>query len=145
MSKLKHLSYRSRNIECTEKIACYFVKNIIRKKKRAIIFLEGKLGSAKTTFTRFCLSCLGLNSDEFEGSPTFTIVNEYANSVYHMDLYRIKNENELYESGIMEYFCKPGIFFIEWPGILSIDADIKLHFSITENNERRITIDECRN
>ncbi len=145
MGKPKHLSYRSRNIECTKKIACYFVKKIIHKKERVIIFLKGELGSAKTTFTRFCLSCLGLNNGEFEGSPTFTIVNEYANDVYHMDLYRIKKENELYESGIMEYFCKPGIFFIEWPEILSIDADIRLHFSITEDSERRITIDECQN
>lgn len=145
MSKLKHLSFRSRSIECTEKIAHYFVKKIIRRKKKAIIFLEGELGSAKTTFVRFCLEYLGSDSNEFEGSPTFTIINEYANNVYHMDLYRIKNSAELYESGIMEYLYKPGIFFIEWPNILNIDADIKLHFSIIKNDERRITIDEFRN
>ncbi len=145
MSKFKSLSYKSANTECTEKIARYFVNKIIRGREKAIIFLEGELGSAKTIFVRFCLRYLGSNSNEFEGSPTFTIVNEYANNIYHMDLYRIKDSNELYESGIMEYFYKPGIFFIEWPEILCIDADIKLHFTITGNSERRITIDERRN
>ena len=58
--------------------------------------LEGELGSGKTTFVKGFCKALGISE---VNSPTFSIVNEYGEErrVYHFDLYRIKNAEELFE------------------------------------------------
>ncbi len=76
------------------------------------------MGSGKTKFTQGILEFFGLE-DEIS-SPTFTIVNEYKNeniSIYHFDVYRLKDEMEFYDIGGEEYFGN-GICIIEWGEII---------------------------
>ncbi len=116
------------------------VEEFIIGKKRCVVFLKGELGSGKTTFVRYALEVLGIGEDEFKGSPTFTIVNEYENNIYHIDLYRIKSMDELIESGIYDYFEREGIFFVEWPEILHDKPDLLLEFKERGDSVREIYV-----
>lgn len=83
------------------------------------IALHGNLGSGKTMLTKGIAKGMGIT--DAITSPTFTIVNQYFNGkciLNHMDIYRIDNEDELYELGIEEYFENDAICVIEWPEIL---------------------------
>ncbi|AEA33450.1 tRNA (adenosine(37)-N6)-threonylcarbamoyltransferase complex ATPase subunit type 1 TsaE [Hippea maritima] len=136
---INNKSYVSKSENETKKIAKEIVKNLISNKKRCVVFLKGDLGSGKTTFVRFALEALGLKDDEFEGSPSFTLVNEYKEGIFHMDLYRITSDEELINSGIYDYFSNEGIFFIEWPDKLKIKPDIVIEFK-DKNGGRIINV-----
>ncbi|MBN4066136.1 tRNA (adenosine(37)-N6)-threonylcarbamoyltransferase complex ATPase subunit type 1 TsaE, partial [Candidatus Amoebophilus asiaticus] len=75
----------------------------------------GELGVGKTTFIKAICSKLGVT--DLVNSPTFAIVNEYQGEepIYHLDFYRIKNENEVYDIGFEEYLKNGYYCFIEWP------------------------------
>lgn len=80
------------------------------------LFLQGNLGAGKTTFVRgFLKGCGYVGAVK---SPTFTLVEEYQfpeGPLYHFDLYRIEDPEELELVGIREY-CSPNAFLIiEWP------------------------------
>lgn len=82
----------------------------------AIIFLHGDLGAGKTTLVRGFLRAAG-----FLGaikSPTYTLVEEYTiqdRKIFHFDLYRITEPEELQWIGINDYFTQNSLCFIEWP------------------------------
>jgi tRNA threonylcarbamoyladenosine biosynthesis protein TsaE len=80
-----------------------------------VIALSGELGAGKTYFTQ-CL-CKILGVEESVSSPTFVILNEYkANNfpIYHFDLYRLEDEYEVLDLGIMD-MVEDGLTIIEWP------------------------------
>ena len=83
-----------------------------------IIGIMGKAGAGKTTFTQYLLKKIG-STDEVS-SPTYSIVNEYTSPkgmVYHFDLYRLKNIEEVWDIGIDEYLDNGFLCIIEWPEI----------------------------
>lgn len=84
-------------------------------KKGAIILLSGDLGAGKTVFTKGIAR--GLDIDKNVTSPTFTLIHQYDGRLplYHFDIYRILNEEELYDIGYEEYFFGDGVTVVEWP------------------------------
>ncbi|MCH5234844.1 MAG: tRNA (adenosine(37)-N6)-threonylcarbamoyltransferase complex ATPase subunit type 1 TsaE [Muribaculaceae bacterium] len=82
-----------------------------------IFLFEGEMGSGKTTF--IAEVCRQLGADDDFGSPTFSLVNEYADSkgnpLYHFDLYRIDTPQEALDMGAEEYFNSGEICLVEWP------------------------------
>jgi tRNA threonylcarbamoyladenosine biosynthesis protein TsaE len=84
-----------------------------------IFLLQGGLGAGKTTLVKaFCdiLGCKGQVT-----SPTFSIVNQYdsnGNQIYHMDLYRLESEEEVFDIGMEDYLASGKYCFIEWPDIV---------------------------
>lgn len=82
-----------------------------------IFLFEGEMGSGKTTF--IAEVCRQLGADDDFGSPTFSLVNEYADSkgnpIYHFDLYRIDTPQEALDMGAEEYFNSGEICLVEWP------------------------------
>jgi len=84
-------------------------------KPGSVVCLKGDLGTGKTYFAKGV--ALGLNISEHVTSPTFTIINEYQGRLplYHVDAYRLEEEEEAYELGLEEYLYGSGVTLIEWP------------------------------
>ncbi|RMZ58684.1 tRNA (adenosine(37)-N6)-threonylcarbamoyltransferase complex ATPase subunit type 1 TsaE [Chryseobacterium nematophagum] len=94
------------------------VNQIIPALQYNILLLKGNLGAGKTTFTQFLMKSLGSNDEV--NSPTYSIVNEYntpKGKVYHFDLYRLKNIEEVFQIGIEEYLDNSFLCIIEWPEV----------------------------
>jgi tRNA threonylcarbamoyladenosine biosynthesis protein TsaE len=84
------------------------------------ILLLGDLGAGKTTFSKFFIEKIMIDKNQRVTSPTFNIIQTYETtkgSVWHADLYRIKNKEELLELGLVEAMSNL-ICIIEWPQLL---------------------------
>jgi tRNA threonylcarbamoyladenosine biosynthesis protein TsaE len=103
--------------------------------------LSGDLGVGKTVFTKGFAK--GLDITEHVTSPTFTIINEYEGRLplYHFDVYRVYDEDELFELGYEEYFYGEGVCVVEWADLIEdlLPPETKLiRIEHGENPEERI-------
>lgn len=112
-----------------------------------IVCLDGDLGVGKTVFTQGVAAGLGI--DEPVCSPTFTIIQEYTDGripLYHFDVYRIAEPEEMDELGYEEYFFGDGACLIEWGCLIKeLIPDDAIYVTIEKNTEkgfdyRKITI-----
>lgn len=121
------------------------VDKIIPELTHNILLLKGNLGAGKTTFTQFLMKKLG-SRDEVN-SPTYSIVNEYSTpqgKVFHFDLYRLKNIDEVYDIGIEEYLDNAFLCIIEWPEVYEEELHgLKFHEMsiINTDDQREISFD----
>ena len=103
--------YISKNENETFKLGFEFAKSL---KPNDIITLDGDLGAGKTVFTKGI--CAYFNIKDYVTSPTYTIVNEYSGDIkiYHFDIYRLYEEEELYNIGFYDYLTDGAISIVEW-------------------------------
>ena len=96
----------------------YFSYAIGQSIDRPCIFLlQGSLGVGKTVFCKGLICGLGYDDPNEVTSPSFTLINEYPARipVFHVDLYRIKGEDDMLTLGLEEIFETPAVVLVEWP------------------------------
>lgn len=100
----------------TEKFGAEIAKNLCGGDVLALI---GDLGTGKTALTSYIAQGLGITRRV--NSPTFTIVKEYTEGrlpLYHFDVYRVSDPEELFNIGIEEYFFGEGVSVVEWADLI---------------------------
>lgn len=110
-----------------------------------IILYSGEMGAGKTAFTKGLAEYFG--TEEEVTSPTFALVHEYPARVpiFHFDLYRVADYDELYAIGFFDYLDRGGILAVEWSENIPELADelenvININIQKLSENERRITV-----
>ncbi len=135
-------SFITNNVKETRELA----KKLAQKlKNQDVIFFVGGLGMGKTAFSQGL--CDGLLINETATSPTFGIVNHYSsgnNNLFHFDMYRIENEDQLYNIGFYDYLDYDGVLAIEWSENIKDffnDYTVKVSFEKLSETQRKITIE----
>ena len=111
---------------------------------KKIFAFYGSIGSGKTTFIHALCDVKQVSSRV--GSPTFSIINEYpydGGRIFHIDLYRLKDEDEAVRSGVEDCMYSGEICLVEWaekaPGLFPENA-VKIYIDMIDANKRKIII-----
>ena len=132
--------YVSKSLEDTALLGRKIAEKI---KDNDIIAYFGGMGMGKTTLTRSIVEAMG--GGDCVSSPTFAIVNEYHGkcSIYHFDMYRVNNWDDLYSTGFFDYLDN-GIIIIEWSENIEPflpEERINITIKRISDNEREIIIE----
>ena len=113
--------------------------------EKKIFAFYGSMGAGKTTIIKAVCEVLG--AIDIISSPTFTLVNEYRTSggetLFHIDFYRIKKQEEVYDFGVEEYLTGDSYCFMEWPELIEEilpPETVTVRISVDENEQRILSI-----
>ena len=101
--------------ECEQETEALGERLAGRLEPGAVVAFTGDLGAGKTAFTRGLARGLGISGRVT--SPTFTVVNEYEGGrlpLFHFDMYRLGDEDELFDIGWEDYLNRGGVCAVEW-------------------------------
>ena len=109
-----------------------------------VVAFSGGMGMGKTAFVRGALKAY--NNDSFVSSPTFSLVHDYGGSpkLYHFDMYRVTDMDDLYSTGFFDYLDDDSVLFIEWSENITPalpENTVFVEISLGENaDERNIVV-----
>lgn len=132
------------NLNATRKVAQQ-IAHRLQQNNGGVVLLSGAMGAGKTTLVGEIVRILCPTA--LPASPTFTIINQYADNIFHADLYRLwENENQTLESamqsiGLADLMVAGNYVFIEWPNEMIIPNAIKVTIQVKENGNREFIID----
>ena len=113
---------------------------------KKIIAFHGNMGAGKTTFIHALCEAKGVK--DVVGSPTFSIINEYyfpSGKIFHIDLYRLKDEEEAIRAGVEDCLYSDHICFVEWPekapGLFPNDT-AHVFIEVEDSETRNLTIQD---
>jgi tRNA threonylcarbamoyladenosine biosynthesis protein TsaE len=109
---------------------------------KKIFAFYGTMGAGKTTLIKAI--CKYLGATDIVSSPTFTLVNEYkttdGESLFHIDFYRIRKQEEVFDFGLEEYLTGDSYCFMEWPELIEEllpEETVRVRITI-DNGEQRL-------
>ncbi len=130
------------NIEQLDEFAAKFWDLV---KDARVFAFHGEMGAGKTTI--ISALCHYKGTKDVTGSPTFSIVNEYLDGngqkIYHIDLYRLKDEEEVMNAGVEDCVYSGSVCMVEWPEKASWLFDeqaIHVFIEPLSTNERKIVV-----
>ncbi len=132
------------NLNATRKTAQQ-IAHRLQQNNGGVVLLSGAMGAGKTTLVGEIVRILCPTA--LPASPTYTIINQYADNIFHADLYRLwENENQTLESamqsiGLEDLMVAGNYVFIEWPNEMIIPNAIKVTIQVKENGNREFIID----
>ncbi|MEY2964070.1 MAG: tRNA ((37)-N6)-threonylcarbamoyltransferase complex ATPase subunit type 1 TsaE [Bacteroidota bacterium] len=133
-----HWRYEGVGLDELDACAAHVLTNV----KHAANLLEAPMGSGKTTMVNALLRAWG--SEDHGSSPTFSLIEEHHGDdgvCYHLDAYRIEDEEEAYDIGLEEYFDYNDPIWIEWGGkvrsLLPEDVGV-IYIEMVDEDHRNI-------
>ncbi len=110
-----------------------------------ILLLWGDLGAGKTTLTQYLARALGVGRDQYVASPSFALLHEYRGRLplFHLDLYRLRDEADIEDAGLDEVLCREGLVVVEWPerlGTLTPAERLDIRLSALPGGGRRLVL-----
>lgn len=110
----------------------------------SVVALNGTLGAGKTRLVQSVAEALGIERGEVV-SPTFVLMQEYHGRqwIYHVDAYRIRDDDEFMQLGMEEYFVSGGLVFIEWAERVAASlppSHVTIAIDVTGEETRRFVI-----
>ena len=110
---------------------------------KCVVLLIGNLGAGKTTLAKGIVKGLGAASADEVSSPTFTLIHEYSERVYHVDLYRLDDPAAVARLGLEELFDRDAVVLIEWgerfPELMPEDR-VEIELARTGDEGREIVV-----
>lgn len=110
---------------------------------QCVVLLIGNLGAGKTTLAKGIVKGLGAASPDEVSSPTFTLIHEYSDRVYHVDLYRLDDPQAVARLGLDELFDRDAVVLIEWgerfPELMP-ERRVEIELTRTGDEERDIVV-----
>lgn len=134
------ISYHIKDIDAT-------AQQLLQHLESKVILFNAPMGAGKTTLIAAICKQLGIASKI--SSPTFSIVNEYKgkdHEVMHFDLYRLENQDQLYDLGFEDYLIKNAFLFIEWPSFATpyLNDYQELTIEIIDTEERFLRLSSLK-
>ena len=132
------------NLHKTKQLAQQ-IAHRLQQNNGGVVLLHGEMGAGKTTFVGEVVRLLC--PDALPASPTYTIINQYADNIFHADLYRLwENENQTIDSimqsvGLADLMVAGNYVFIEWPNDLKMADAIQITIQVREDGDREFIID----
>lgn len=138
-----HFTYHLQEID---QAAQWFISQMGKQK---VFTFQGQMGAGKTTLIKEICKKMGI--EDTVNSPTYSLVHEYllpnGSIVYHMDLYRIRDENEAFDAGIEDLIHSGNICLVEWPEKaenLFISNHVAVSILINHDMSRSIKLKEVQ-
>ena len=133
------------SLDSIKEIATKFWKTAGEAK---VLAFHGQIGAGKTTFIHALCDVKGIK--DAVGSPTFSIINEYsymedgmAKKIFHLDLYRLKDEEEAIQAGVEDCLYSNNICMVEWPekapGIFP-EGTLHVYIGVIDSANRKLGI-----
>ncbi len=133
---LKTYSFRAKSLEDTDRLGAALAAAL----PYGVIALDGPLGAGKTRLVQAVAAACGVDRREVV-SPTFVLMHEYHGQrpIYHVDAYRLRDDDEFEQLGVDEHFGPPNLVFIEWAGRIERcmpSERLEIAISVISDDER---------
>ncbi|WP_291910948.1 tRNA (adenosine(37)-N6)-threonylcarbamoyltransferase complex ATPase subunit type 1 TsaE [Chitinophaga sp. CB10] len=121
---------------------------------KKVFTLDGPMGAGKTTLVKALCAAAGV--EDTTASPTFSIINEYnyrdaagnTRRIYHLDLYRLRDEDEAITAGVEDTIYQDAVSFVEWPEVIASilpEDTVHLELRVLADQKRQLTEAGTRN